>query len=420
MSMTFARQCFLCVILMLNCLPTLEAKVLLGIDVLLRDNNISKLKNRKIGLITNHTAINGDMRLTHEILSSKAKDFKIVALFAPEHGIFGKEYAENTVKGEQSYEGIPVYSLYGETKRPTQAMLKDIDLLIYDIQDIGSRSYTYITTLFYVMEEAAKRGIPVLVLDRPNPINGLVVDGPMLEADIRSIVGYINVPYCYGLTIGELATYFNQEYKIACRLEVIPMKGWRRSMSFKDTGLPWIPTSPHIPESDTALYYPITGILGELGMVNIGVGYTLPFKLIGAPWINAEEFAKAMNQQNLPAVNFFPFRFRPFYGKFVNENCQGILISVTDSIKYKPLTIQYAILSTLKRLYPKKFEEAISSQKHRRKMFAQVLGTDKMWSLMQSSAPLQWNLRLLHEAERKAFMEKRRSYLLLEYSSPET
>ena len=199
-------------------------------------------------------------------------------------------------------------------------MLKGIDLLIYDIQDIGSRSYTFLSTLLYVMEEAAKQQIKVMVLDRPNPINGIVMDGPMLEEKWRSFLGYINVPYCHGMTIGELAQYFNGEYKIGCDLEVIPMKGWKRTMSFKDTHLPWVPTSPHVPEAETALVYPVTGILGELGIVNIGIGYTLPFKLIGAPWIQAEAFAEQLNQQQFPGVRFLPFYYRPFYGKFEGEN----------------------------------------------------------------------------------------------------
>lgn len=397
--------------LIVNCV---EAKVLLGIDNLLEDGNIAKLKNKKIALITNQTGVNSEMRSTLDLLREKAK---IVAIFAPEHGIFGREYAEHSIKGEQFIYGIPVYNLYGETKRPNSEMLKGVDLIIYDIQDIGSRSYTYIATLLYAMEEAAKRGIRLMVLDRPNPINGLTVDGPMLEPEWRSIVGYVNVPYCYGLTIGELATYFNQEYKIGCPLEVIPMKGWKRTMTYQDTKLPWIPTSPHIPESDTPLYYPITGILGEIGIVNIGVGYTLPFKLIGAPWIEAEDLAKTLNAQKLSGVVFFPFFFRPFYGKFMNENCGGVLISVTDPLKYKPVTIQFAIISALKRLYPKQFQEALKEQSKRRSMFAKVLGTDQVWPLLELKTPIFNNLRSLHEVERKKFLQNRTNYFRLEYSS---
>ncbi|MFV0339038.1 MAG: exo-beta-N-acetylmuramidase NamZ domain-containing protein [Parachlamydiaceae bacterium] len=321
----------------------------LGIDQLLTETHVHKLKNKRIGIVTNQTGFNSQLKPTFDLLKERAKEYKIVALFAPEHGFYGREYASDQVEHDKSEEGIPIFSLHGETRRPTEAMLKNIDLLIYDIQDIGSRSYTFISTLFYVMEEAAKKNIPVMVLDRPNPINGLVCDGPMLENGIRSIVGYINVPYCHGMTIGELATYFNEEYKVGCKLEVIPMKGWHRTMSYRDTGLPWIPTSPHIPEPDTPLYYPVTGILGELGIVSIGVGYTLPFKVTGSPWINAFEFSKALNNCRLSGVFFTPFFFRPFYGKFKGEDCQGVLITVTQPTRNKPVQIQFAIIYTLKK-----------------------------------------------------------------------
>ena len=256
-------------------------------------------------------------------------------------------------------------------------MLKKVDVLIYDIQDIGSRTYTYITTLFYVMEEAAKKKIPVIVLDRPNPINGITVDGPMLEEPLRSMVGYINIPYCYGMTIGELAQFFNKEYKVGCYLEVIPMKGWTRSMSYHDTGLPWIPTSPYIPESDTPLYYPITGALGEISLVNIGIGYTLPFKLIGAPWINAMELSNALNTARYPGVYFTPFFYRPFYGKFKNENCEGVLITVSNPLKYKPLATQFLIIETLRKLYPKPFKAAVGSTMGSKKCFPKSLAQSK-------------------------------------------
>ncbi|KAF3363039.1 putative protein YbbC [Chlamydiales bacterium STE3] len=396
---------------------TLFAKVTVGIDVLLEEEQqLSKLKGKKIGLVTNQTAINKEMRSTFELLREQSKLFKMVALFTPEHGLYGSDYAEEKGKKISSICGVPVYSLYSETKRPTTEMLQGIDVLIYDIQDIGSRSYTYIATLFYVMEEAAKRNIKVMVLDRPNPINGITVDGPLLDAKLRSIVGYINVPYCHGLTVGELAKFFNEEYVIGCQLDVIPMKGWRRSMNFKDTGLPWVPTSPHIPEADTPLYYPVTGIVGELGIVSIGVGYTLPFKVIGAPWIDAPTFCENLNQQKIPGVHFSPFYFKPFYGKYVNENCQGALISIQDSLKYKPITIQYVIIATLKHLYPDQFKEGLRGAQHRQRMFNQVLGTDKIWPLLSQKRPIQWAMRAIDEKERRRFLEKRKTYLLADYA----
>ena len=271
-------------------------------------------------MITNHTAMTRELQPSREYLREVLKKMgghtQLVALFAPEHGLWGVAHAGEAVAHAKDKEGIPVYSLHGSTRRPTAEMLAGIDLLIYDVQDIGTRSYTYISTLFYVMEEAAKAKIPVLILDRPNPINGLTIDGPMLEEKWRSFVGYLNVPYVHGMTVGELARYFNAVYKIGCEVHVIPMKGWKRAMSFSETGLAWIPTSPHIPEADTPLYYPVTGILGELELVNIGIGYTQPFKLIGAPWIRAEEFSQKLNQAKLPGVTFLPAYYKPFYGTF--------------------------------------------------------------------------------------------------------
>lgn len=295
-------------------------------------------------------------------------------------------------------------------------MLEGIDLLVYDIQDIGSRSYTFITTLFYVMEEAAKKKIPVIVLDRPNPINGITIDGPMLEESLRSMVGYINIPYCYGMTIGELALFFNKEYKVGCNLEVIPMKGWVRSMSYRDTGLPWIPTSPYIPESDTPLYYPMTGILGELSLVNIGIGYTLPFKLVGAPWITAAELAKTLNGFRYPGVFFTPFFYRPFYGKFKNENCEGVLITVSDPLKYKPLATQFLIIETLKKLYPKAFQSAVELNHGKQEIFSKVIGSKKVWEHLLNKRSFTAELRNLHEGEKKNFYEKRKAYLIPSYA----
>lgn len=391
--------------------------VLVGVDVLFNSENAALLKNKRIGLVTNHTAINRQFISTHSILKSNAKNYQysVVALFAPEHGLKGALHAEKLVDHDVDQDGIPIYSLHGKTMRPTPEMLRNVNLLIYDIQDIGSRSYTYISTLFYVMEEAAKHHIPVLVLDRPNPINGLVVDGPMLQEKWRSIVGYINVPYCHGMTVGELANYYNGEYKIGCDLKVIPMQGWKRHMSFQDTGLTWIPTSPHIPEATTPFFYPITGLLGELQIVNIGVGYTLPFKVVGAPWIDAEVFAKVLNSQKFPGVAFLPFYFCPFYGRFAKEQCQGIQIIVTDPTIYKPVSTQYLIIGTLKTLYPERMKEALAASASRRDMFAKVNGTDEVYQWMIAPGPITWKLRGLHQNERDAFQTVRKRYLIPSY-----
>lgn len=290
-----------------------DAAVRLGVDVYFEEGGISELKGKRVGLVTNHTGVDSKMRSTIDLFLN-TPEVKLVALFAPEHGLNGGGYAAEEIGEIRHPAGIPVYSLYGKTRRPTQRMLQGIDVIVYDIQDIGCRPYTYMTTLCYVMEEAARSGIPVIVLDRPNPINGLVVDGPMLQEKWQSFIGYINVPYCHGMTIGEIARFFNDKYKIGCKLKVIGMLGWKRSMTYADTGLAWIPTSPYIPESDTPQYYASTGLLGELSLVNIGIGYTLPFKVVGAPWIKAQTLADKLNEQKLPGVSFFPSTTALFTG----------------------------------------------------------------------------------------------------------
>ena len=387
-----------------------------GIDLVNEESYVPLLKGRHIGMITNHTAMTRELQPSREYLREVLKKMgghtQLVALFAPEHGLWGVAHAGEAVAHAKDKEGIPVYSLHGSTRRPTAEMLAGIDLLIYDVQDIGTRSYTYISTLFYVMEEAAKAKIPVLILDRPNPINGLTIDGPMLEEKWRSFVGYLNVPYVHGMTVGELARYFNAVYKIGCEVHVIPMKGWKRAMSFSETGLAWIPTSPHIPEADTPLYYPVTGILGELELVNIGIGYTQPFKLIGAPWIRAEEFSQKLNQAKLPGVTFLPAYYKPFYGTFKRQDLEGVRIIITQPKTYQPVTTFYLILATLRDLYPKPFREALKKTEGKREMFCKVCGCDKILKILEETGPLFWSLRNIHHAEFKAFKTAREPYLL--------
>jgi uncharacterized protein YbbC (DUF1343 family) len=391
--------------------------VQVGSEHLFSSEYVSLLRGKKIGLITNHTAIDAHGQSTIALLKKNATayGYTVKALFAPEHGLLGVQYADETVAHATDSDGVPIYSLHGSTRRPTPTMLKGIDVLIYDIQDIGSRSYTYCSTLFYAMEEAAKARLPVIVLDRPNPLGGNLVDGPMLEDKWRSFVGYVNVPYCHGLTIGELAHYFNGEYKIGCQLTVVPMKGWKRYMTFADTGLTWIPTSPHVPEAQTAFYYPTTGLIGELQLVNIGIGYSLPFKVVGAPWIDADTFAHQLNAQHFPGVYFHPFHYRPFFGRFSGQTCQGVLIVITDPQAYLPVTTQYLLIGMLKSLYPQPFQQALQSSSQRQEMFNKVNGTAEVYRILKEEKYITWKLRSLHQKERDAYLEKRRSYLISAY-----
>lgn len=388
----------------------LHGGVDLGVDVFVCEKYDQELKGKRVGLISNHTGVNKNLISTSTVLQSRG--VQLVALFSPEHGWKGSSYAgENTADGKAAQ--LPIYSLHGKTRRPTDQMLKGIDVLIYDIQDIGVRSYTYATTLFYIMEEAAKRKIPVWVLDRPNPINGLIVDGGMLEKQWRSFIGYVNVPYCHGMTIGELAQFFNGEYKIGCQLRVVPMKGWKRTMSFKETGLTWIPTSPHIPEADTPLFYASTGILGELEIVNIGVGYTLPFKVVGAPWIDGELFAEKLNAQKLKGVRFVPFHYRPFYGSLKGKECQGVLIRVTDIRFYRPLSVQYLLMGILKSLYPKQVQGSLDQVKgNKKKLFCNANGNEEIYRLLLSERYVAWKMIAYQQDEREQFKTHREKYLI--------
>lgn len=392
-------------------------KVKVGIDRLMEEEYTSFLKGKRIGLITNQTAVSNDFKSTANILKANAssKGYQLLALFAPEHGINGTTSAAQTVEDSKDTDQLPIYSLHGNTHRPTDEMLKDIDLLIYDIQDIGSRSYTYINTMFYAMEEAAKRGIRFIVLDRPNPINGVTVDGPLLEDQWRSFLGYINIPYCHGMTAGELALFFNQEYHVGCELNVIPMKGWKRQMTFQETGLQWIPTSPYIPESHTPFFYPTTGILGELRLVNIGIGYTLPFKVVGAPWIKATYFANQLNAQKFPGVHFEPFYYRPMHGRYAKEECQGVLIQITDPLAFKPVSTQYLLIGMLKSLYPENFQQAIAAITKNKATICKLNGTEEAYRILTEEKNIVWKLCTLQVKNRESFLKKRQKYLIGDY-----
>ena len=402
-------------LLFLLCLPLtlFSAVVELGVDVFFQEGFVHGLKGKRIGLVTNHTGVDKNRQSTIERFLDAADTINLVALFSPEHGLTGQAYAFEEVPDRKGPDGIPVFSLHGKTRRPTQQMLEGIDLIVYDIQDIGCRSYTYTTTLFYVMEEAAKKGIPIVVLDRPNPINGLIVDGPMLQKKWRSYIGYANVPYCHGMTIGELARFFNDQYHIGCDLKVIAMKGWQRWMSFADTGLTWVPTSPYIPEADTPQFYASTGLLGELSLVNIGIGYTLPFKIIGAPWIKAQQLADKLNEQKLPGVHFMPFHYRPFYGAYKGKDCQGVMIAVIDPRTYRPVSTQYMILGILKNLYPKQVVAKLSAlEPSKKELFCKASGNDEMLSLLLKEQYVAWKLILFQKEEREQFLKERKKYLL--------
>ncbi|MCC8112946.1 MAG: DUF1343 domain-containing protein [Bacteroidales bacterium] len=331
------------------------AQVKPGIEVL-RDNDFAALKGKRVGLITNPTGVDNSLKSTIDILH-ETPDVELVALFAPEHGVRGDVHAGDKVDNfVDPATGVPVYSIYGKTRKPTPEMLKDVDVLVYDIQDNGCRSFTFISSMGLAMEACAELGKEFMVLDRPNPIGGNKVEGSLTEDDCISFVSQFPIPYLYGLTPGELAQYLNEEGLLSggkkVNLSVVPMEGWKREMDFDQTGMPWVLPSPHIPTAETSLYYPATGIMGELNYMNIGVGYTMPFKLFCAEWVKAPELADALNALDIPGVKFRPIYITPFYGFGKGQNLQGVELYITDKDKAPLSLIQFYVAQEIAKLYP--------------------------------------------------------------------
>jgi uncharacterized protein YbbC (DUF1343 family) len=355
-----------------------KIRIKTGIEVL-KEQNFKCLEGKRVGLITNPTGVDNNLKSTIDILH-EAPNVKLVALYGPEHGVRGDVHAGDKVDNSADPStGLPVYSLYGKTRKATPEMLKGIDVLVYDIQDIGCRSFTYISTMGLAMEAAAENNIEFVVLDRPNPVGGLKVEGSLVEDGYISFVSQFKIPYLYGLTCGELALMLNGENMLnkQCKLNVVKMKGWKRKMNYEDTGLQWIPSSPHIPHPHSAIFYPVSGILGELGYMSIGVGYTIPFQMFAAPWVKAEELAKKLNSLQLPGIIFRPIHLKPFYSVGQGENLQGVQVHIVDFKKAALSDIQFYVMQEVAVLYPDKavFDHA---DKDRFNMFDKVCGSKEI------------------------------------------
>ncbi len=330
-----------------------NATVLNGIDILERDK-FKQLDGLKIGLVTNHTGRDLTGKQTIDILN-EAKNLKLVALFAPEHGIRGELDQAKIDDTKDEKTGLPVYSLYGETRRPTPEQMKGLDAIIYDIQDIGTRFYTYTATLRNVMEEAAKLDIPIYVLDRPNPITGNAVEGPVADDDKLSFTAAHTIPVRYGLTIGELGQMMNAERKIGAKLNVIKMENWSRSMWFDETGQTWINPSPNMRSLTEAALYPGIGLL-ETTNISVGRGTDTPFEVVGAPWLDGQKLAKYLNERNIKGVRFVPVRFKPGASIFKGEECSGINIIITDRKVFETVRVGIEIAAALHKLYPAEWQ----------------------------------------------------------------
>lgn len=338
----------------------------------------------RVGLITNHSAVTSD--LTHILDALLAAGVEIRGVFGPEHGVRGELNAGQAVPaGVDSRTGIPVYSLYGQTRKPTAQMLSDVDVILFDIQDVGARFYTYVQTMAYAMQAASEQGLPFVVLDRPNPIGGEIVEGPILDPQFSSFMGAHPIPIRYGMTMGELATYLNQEHRINADLTVVKLEGWQRDMWYEETGLPWVPPSPAMPTVDTAAVYP-GFCLFEGTNVSEGRGTTKPFEVIGAPWIDGDKLAKELNAVGLIGAGFRPLQFVPAFSKYSEEMCCGIQVHVLDRRSFRPFAAAITAIDIIHQLWPDEFE-FLPPPESGRFHFDLLVGTDKVRQDLLSGRP---------------------------------
>lgn len=381
-------------------------QVRLGVDMFF-EQDLSSLKGKRIGLLTNQTGANAQLvstiRLVHE-----HPDLNLVALFAPEHGIL-----TNAREGEQFTDavhrstGLPVFSLYGKTKKPTDAMMDVVDVVIFDIQDIGARYYTYMYTMAYMMQACARKGKKLIVLDRPNPIGGEVVEGNFIEVDFTSFIGLYPIPNRHGMTIGELATYFNEVFGIRCKLEVVGMDGWKRHVFFHETGLPWVAPSPNTTSAHMMLLYPGTCLL-EGTNLSEGRGTTQPFEVIGAPFIDGEKLQDRVNALGIETIRARATAFTPTYQKYAGEYCEGIQLHVTEPRRIQPLQTFIAVLSEIMEMYPAHVEFlTYGSLKH--PMFDLLAGNAKLRNGLQCGNVEAYLAQC--QLDTAVFMEKREKYL---------
>ena len=358
-------------------------KVKTGIEVL-RSRGFEGLAGKRVGLVTNPSGVDSQLNSTIDILF-EAPEVNLVALYGPEHGVRGNAYAGDKVADSRdSKTGLPVYSLYGATRKPTPQMLEGIDVMVYDIQDVGVRSYTFISTLGLVMEACAEKGIEVVVLDRPNPLGGNKIEGCYVEQPFNSFVSQYKIPYIYGLTVGELAVLINEEglnrgqkgnqAPAKCKLTVVPMEGWTRDMLYEDTRLPWVLPSPNIPFKDSPMYYAASGVCGELyGFMNIGIGYTLPFQLFGALWLDPEKLKARLESYDLPGISFRTIWYKPYFGSLAGKHVKGLQFFFTDYEKARVTETQFYVMQAVAQLYPdKRAFEVVSGVG----LFDKVCGTD--------------------------------------------
>ncbi|MFN0136003.1 MAG: exo-beta-N-acetylmuramidase NamZ domain-containing protein [Phycisphaerae bacterium] len=405
-------------------------RVKLGIDVLI-DSDFAALKGKKVGLITNPTGLTRELRPTIDVLH-KAPGVQLITLFGPEHGVRGEAVAGAKVDdARDAITGLPAYSLYGKTRKATPEMLTGLDAVVFDVQDVGARSYTYISSMALAMETCAENGVEFIILDRPNPIGGNRVEGRVLDPKFTSFVGQLPIPYCHGMTVGELAQMINGEgwlgeltpqrgdldaatdrsaapkKSLKCKLTVILMQGYTRDMIWSETGLRWVPTSPHIPRPESAFFYSITGIVGELEVLNVGVGYTLPFELVGHPQLDPLALAAELSGRNLPGLQFRPIYYQPFYSHHTKKTCGGVQILLTDAKAADLTATGLHITDAVRKLNP----EIAFFESKRNSMYDKVCGTDQIRKMFEQRKPIA-EIVAAWRATTDEFRKQRAKYLL--------
>ncbi len=388
--------------------------VRIGIEVLLGERR-GLIHGARVGVVVHPASVLPNLEHTADVLMRDGS-CRLVSLFGPQHGARG-EKQDNMVESEFYLDPdtqVPVHSLYSSTRRPTPEMLEDLDVLLYDLQDVGTRVYTFIHTMAYCLEACARYGKRMIVLDRPNPIGGSQVEGNLLRTEYRSFVGLYPIPMRHGMTVGELALLFNSEYGIGCELTVVPMTGWRRSFWFDEAGLPWISPSPNLPTLDSAAVYPGM-VLVEGTRLSEGRGTTRPFELVGAPFIRPRQYADFLNRLGLPAVFFRPVYFEPTFQKWAGEMCGGVQVHVTDRNTFEPYLTGIAIISAARSLYPDSFQWREPPYEYEReKMPIEILcGGREIPAMIEQGLPPD-QIRSTWQEDVAAFRELRRPHLLYE------
>jgi uncharacterized protein YbbC (DUF1343 family) len=385
-----------------------------GIEVLLKEQK-HLIAGARIGAVVHPASVLPTLQHTADALLAE-KSIRLVSLFGPQHGARGDKQ-DNMVESRFYLDAdvnLSVHSLYGETRRPTEEMLSDLDVLIFDLQDIGTRVYTFIHTMAYCMQACARYGKAMVVLDRPNPINGEQVEGSLLEPEFSSFVGLYPLPMRHGMTVGELALLYNTEFGIGCHLTVVPARGWHRRQWFDQTGLPWVMPSPNLPTLDTATVY--SGmVLVEGTLVSEGRGTTRPFELVGAPYVNARSLAGRLNEMRLPGVFFRPVNFEPTFQKFAQMACGGVQIHVQDRDVFEPFLTGIAVVSAIKALYPDSFEwrRPPYEYEYQRMPIEILCGGNRIPRQIEAGAPLE-EIRQGWQDDVARFLAQRKSYLLYE------